>query len=235
VGGAIPQSQAQGTRVTAIASIFQFGPEVFFARVDTGITGPADLADRTVAVKGLAWQHELEELLALAGLTMDDIQPVEEGYDMTPFFEGEVEVWSGYLSDEVVRARQRGLELVTLPLYEYGIDTVAQRFVAGQDALAQDPDLAIRTLRASLRGWEWAVEHPSEAVDLMLEMFPELADQREFHLASFNAIIPLVRPPGVRIGAIDCEAWLANQVLAGIESTEGLCTTAILEAAWKEE
>jgi ABC-type nitrate/sulfonate/bicarbonate transport system substrate-binding protein len=235
VGDTIPGAQAEGTRVTAIASIFQFGPEAFFARTDTGITGPADLEGRTVVVKGPGWQRKLEELLAIAGLTMDDIQPVEGGYDMTLFFEGQVEVWSGYLSDEVVRARQQGLELVTLPVYEYGIDTVAQTFITGQDELAQDPDLATRTLRASLRGWEWAVEHPGEAVDQMIEMFPELADRREFHLASFDAIIPLVRPPGVRIGTIDCEAWLASETLAGMESTGTLCTTAILDAAWQGE
>lgn len=235
VGGAIPRTQAEGTAVIAIASIFQFGPETFFARVDSGIVTPADLAGRRVVVKSRGWERLLEALLAHEGLTLDDIEAAPGGFDMTPFFEGEVEVWAGYLNDEVIRARQHGLELVTLPLYEYGISTVAQTVITSQAALADDPDQAVRFLRASLRGWEWSVENPTRAVDIMLELLPELAADRDFHQVSFDAIIPLVRPPGTRIGAIDCAAWQSHELLAGLESTEGLCTTAILEAVWKEQ
>jgi len=217
------------------SSIFQFGPEAFFARADSGIVTPADLAGRRVVVKSPGWERLLEALLAREGLTLDDVDAAEGGFDMTPFFEGDVEVWGGYLNDEVVLARQQGLELVTLPLYEYGVTTIAQTVIVGQDALAENPDLAVRFLRASLRGWEWAVDNPTEAVDIMLEMFPELADERDFHLASFDAEIPLVRPPGARLGSIDCEVWLEHDLLVGLESTENLCTTEILEEAWKEE
>ena len=154
---------------------------------------------------------------------------------MTPFFEGGVEVWAGYLNNEVVRARQQGLELVTLPLYEYGIQTNALTLFASQEALAAHPDRAARFLRASLRGWEWAVENPTEAVDIMLDLFPEMAAERDFHLASFDASIPLIRPSGARIGTIDCAAWGEHELLADLESSEGLCTTTVLKAAWEGE
>jgi ABC-type nitrate/sulfonate/bicarbonate transport system substrate-binding protein len=126
------------------------------------------------------------------------------------------------------------LDLVILPLYEYGISTVAQTVVARQATLASDPDLAVRFLRASLRGWEWAVEHPTEAVDIMLALYPQMADERDFHLAAFDASIPLILPPGTRLGAIDCPAWRELDVLSNLPSTEGLCTTEVLEAAWTD-
>jgi len=229
------RAQGQGVPLTAIATILQLAPGAFFARADSGIVTPADLAGRTVAVKSPTWRDLLEMLLAHEGLTLADVEEVPGGFDMTPFFEGKVEVWAGYLNNEVVRARQQGLELVTLPLHEYGIETSAITIFSGQAALEADPDRAVRFLRASLRGWEWAVENPTEAVDIMLELCPEMAAERDFHLASFDASIPLIRPPGVRLGTIDCAAWVAHELLADLESTEGLCTTAILKAAWEGE
>jgi ABC-type nitrate/sulfonate/bicarbonate transport system substrate-binding protein len=44
VGSAIYRAQAEGTPVMVIAAIYQFGPDAFFARADSGIVTPADLA-----------------------------------------------------------------------------------------------------------------------------------------------------------------------------------------------
>jgi len=228
-------AQAQGVPVAAVATIYQFGPHAFFARADSGIVTPADLAGRRVVVKAPVWREFLESLLKRGGLTLADVEEVPGGFDMTPFVEGEVEVWAGYLNNEVVRARLQGLELVTLPVYEYGIRTNALTIYTSQAMLEANPGQAVRFLRASLRGWQWAVENPTEAVDTMLELFPDMAAERDFHLASFDASIPLIHPPGVRLGTIDCAYWVAHELLADLESTVGLCATTILEAAWEGE
>ncbi len=224
-------AQARGVPVTSIAAIFQFGPHAFFARADSGIVTPADLAGRRIVVKSPAWRELLRRLLQRGGLTLADVKEVPGGFDMTPFFEGDVEVWAGFLSNEIVRARQHGLDLVTLPVYEYGIRTTALTIYTSRKALETDSARAVRFLRASLRGWAWSLNHHSAAVDTMLALFPAMAAERDFHLASFDASIPLIIPGGTRLGTMNCQAWLTDDALAGLASTEGLCTTKILEAA----
>ena len=227
-------AQGEGVPVTAVAGLYQLGPSVVFARTDSGITTLADLAGRSVVVQSKAWQALLETLLAHGDLTLDDLEAVPGGFDMTPFLEGEVEVRTGYLNNKVVRARQQGVEVVTFPLDEYGIRTFVTAIFGSESLLSQNPDLATRFVRASLRGYEWAVENPSEAVDVMVEMFPEMAGEREFHLAAFDAAIPLIRVPGTRIGTIDCEYWRSHELLAGLDSEE-LCTNTILNTIWEGE
>ncbi len=237
VGGrAMEQAQANGVPVSTIASVFQYNPAALFARADSGIVTPADLAGRRVVIKSSNWRKFIETLLEHEGLTLADIEEVSGGFDMTPFLKGEVDVWAGYITDEVVRARHQGLELVTFPLYEYGIYTNALTLYVSRKALADNPDRAVRFLRASLRGWEWAVEHPAEAVDIMLQRFPEMTAERDFHLDSFIVSIPLIHPHGIRIGAIDCaKNWQAQELFSELESVEGLCTTSILDAVWEKE
>ncbi len=234
-GLSLVQAQGRGVPVTAIANFNKFGPGTFFARADSGIVTPADLRGRRVVVKNETWRALLEQFLAQADLSLADIEPVDGGFDMTPFFEGEVEVWAGFINDEVVRARQKGLDLVTFPLHEYGFRGVALTVYTNRKALADDPDRARRFLRASLRGWAWALENPTKAVDAMLALYPEMAAERDFYLASFNATIPLIRPPGTRLGAIDCKTWRAHTLLENIKATaEEICTTKIFESAVEE-
>lgn len=104
--------QAESISLTTIATVLQLSPTVVFARADAGIVTPADLAGRTIAVKNEGWQSLIEQLLDTVDLTIDDVIAVEAGFDMTPFYEGEIEVWAGFLTNEPIRARQQGLEAV---------------------------------------------------------------------------------------------------------------------------
>ena len=68
----------------------------------------------------------------------------------------------------------------------------------------------------------------------MFELHPEMKQEREYHLASFRASIPLLLPPGAELGAIDCDTWRGHELLAGLPSRESTCTTEIYEAARRE-
>ena len=146
---------------------------------------------------------------------------------MAPFLDGQVDVWAGYLTDEVVRVRQSGVEIVTFPLDEYGIGSVANTLFSSRGALESDMGKAVRFLWASIKGWEWAVANPEGAVGIMIERFPEMAAEHDFCLASFVAAILLIRLLDAEIGAIDCEKWVSRELLAGLDSKQGLCTDAL--------
>lgn len=230
--GGLPllNAQVQGAPIVVFSNVFKLGPEVFFARTETGIRTPRDLAGHRVVVKNAAWRTYLQGLLEHDGLTLADVEEVPGAFDMTPFFSGEVDVWAGFITNEVIRARREGLSLVTLPLSEYGINIPTLNIFTRKSLIVSDPDLVERFLRASLRGWLWAVEHPTQAVDILLEMLPELAAERDLALAAFDSSIPLIRPPGAELGAIDCWRWAENPLLHTTPDRESLCTTAIYEA-----
>lgn len=230
-GGDLLRAQGAGEPLVAMGSFIQFSPAAFFARADSGIVTPADFAGHSIVLKGSSWQRLLDIILDAGGLTEDDVEVVEGGYDMTPFLDGEVNIWAGFISDEVVLARMAGLEIVTFPLYDYGNRGSAVTIYTNQDHLDNQGDQVEGFVRASVRGWRWAVENPEKAVDVFLKLNPDLADERDFYIASMIAIIPLVIPPGTDIGHIDCELWRASKEFTNLESRDGLCTTEILKQA----
>jgi ABC-type nitrate/sulfonate/bicarbonate transport system substrate-binding protein len=230
-GGSLVDAQAEGLPLVAIANINKLNPAVLFARAESGIKTPADLAGHSIVIKNETWRSSIAKLLVQFDLTLDDVIQVPGGYDMQPFYDGKVDVWAGFIQDEPVRARLAGLEIVTMPYHEYGERTIALTVFTGRALLDSEPDLAERFTRASLRGWRWAVENPVAAIDLMLEARPELVAGREFHLASFRASIPLLLPPGAALGEIDCENWRDHVLRAAMQTREGVCTTRIYDAA----
>lgn len=230
-GGDLMRAQSAGEPLVAMGSFIQLGPVAFFARAGSGIVTPADFAEHSIVLKGSSWQRLLDIILDAGGLTEDDVEVIEGGFDMTPFLEGEVDIWAGFISDEVVRARMAGLEIVTFPLYDYGNRGGAVTIYTNQDHLDNQGGQVEGFVRASVRGWRWAMDNPEEAVDVFLELNPDLADERDFYIAATNAIIPLVIPRGTNIGTIDCEFWIAREELANLESRDKLCTTEILKQA----
>ncbi len=217
--------------ISIIAAIYQFSPSTLFAKADSGIITLEDLAGHTIVIKSEAGRTVAVEMLQEAGLTADDVTFVPGGFDMTPFYEGDVDVWKGYLTNEVIRARQQGFDIITWPFYEYGIQEYSNMIYTSQALLEGNPDKAVRFLRASLRGWEWAVENPEEAVEIMLEMFPEMAPDRDFHLQAFRASIPLISYQDVPIGSIECQA----AKFKGKALPPKFCTDEILRKVWSGE
>lgn len=230
-GPNLANAQAEGLALTEIGSIYKLNPGAFFSRKGLGIHSPADFKGRTVVVKGLGWQNILENILATANLTLDDVELIPGGFDMTPFYEGEVEIWAGFITEEVVRVRLQGIEVTTLPLFEYDIRGGSVNIYTSQTLLMNDQDLAVRFLRASLRGWQFAIENPSQSVTEMLALFPDLEDGFEYVLASFEASIPLIIPSGSKLGAVDCEEWTSNRLFEGLESTDKFCASDVYLSA----
>lgn len=225
------QAQLDGAPLTVFASFYQRDPAVFFARRSSGIQTPYDLRGRRIVEKNAIWRDDiLLPILQRVGLDLADVQLVPGGFDMSPFFRGEVEVWAGFVSNEVVRARRQGLALVTLPVQEYLPRINPNQLYTRRELLATQPALARAFLRASLRGWRWALEHPDAAVDMMLARFPQLAAERDFHLASFDSSVPVIHAPGLAMGAVDCDHWEGLAVRAGMQDPKGLCSREIFSA-----
>ena len=231
VGGSSLLFNHRDYPLTIVAALYQFSPATLFARAEAGIRTPAELAGHTVAIKSESWEAIIDDLLVFSGLSPDQITKVEAGFDMTPFYEGDVDVWAGWITNEVVRARLQGLDVITLPFYEYGIKISDNMVYSSRDLMDNDPDLAERFLRATLRGWEWAIVNPAAAVDIFVELFPDELADREFHLGSFEASIPLIIPGGTRPGSLDCRAPLLQEEMLD----EAFCNDEILQRIWDGE
>lgn len=200
---ALLRSREQGVSVVAIAVIYRIYPSVYFALTESGIRQPADFIGKRVIVNPN--DVVLPAMLARAGVSIEQIEPVEPTYDMSAFFSGEVDVWSGYLTNQALAAREAGYEINIIYSDDYGVSVYGDTLITTEALLESNPDLVVRFLRATLNGWRWAIENPALAAPLALEYDSGLDVQHQVNM--MLASVPLIHTGEGPIGWMEDAVW----------------------------
>jgi len=199
-------SVAAGRPTVAVMAAFQIPPLVIFSLSESGIARPADLAGTRVGVTTDYWREVLQETLKASGVKPSAVTAVEvEADDLRALYDGEVDAWLGYAHDEPIQAEVAGHEIRNIFPADYGIGGYEGLVLAAEQTIADEPAYVSAFVRASQRGWRYAVEHPEEAARILLEWAPD--GSLDFQQLSVEAVGPLVDTPQVPIGWIDDARW----------------------------
>jgi NitT/TauT family transport system substrate-binding protein len=205
-GAGLILARAQGLPVNAIATIYRRHPLVFMTLASSGITRPYDFPGHTIRtlVPGSS-DVAFRAMMTRLGLDPDSVEQVDVGFDLSPFLAGDLDIWPGFLNSEVLDARRQGYEVNLILPEDYGVHLYGYTLYTTDQLIEENPDLVLRFLRATLRGWQWAVENPEEAGPLALEYDPTLdaADQTVIMEAS----VPLIHTGEDHIGWMRAEVW----------------------------
>ncbi len=156
-----------GLPLVSIGLIGQRGQQAFVALADSGIRTLQDWRGKRIGYKGTP-PPELLALLDVAGLSEQDVELVNVGFDPRVLTEGLVDIYPVYTSNEPDTLKSWGYELTEWDPADYGVPTLGLAYVATDDRIKAEPDRLIRFMRAALRGITYAEEHPQEAVDIVL-------------------------------------------------------------------
>ena len=215
-------ARSEGKRVRAIAVVQRRSPLVFMTLKNSEITRPEQFAGKTIFVS----RGSRPALLAATrkvGLGPGQFKMVGEHShetDYTEFFNGEVDVWVGFLFDEAVEIEAAGYELNFIHPENYGVHNYATTIFATDRFIAENPDVVTRFLRATLqRGWKFAVQNPEAAGGLTAQY--DAGINRDHESAYLTAILPLINTGEDHIGWMKPEIWA--------EMTENLTRLGLLE------
>ncbi len=188
----------QGGPVISIAQIQQTNGLLLISHKSSGIEQPTDFVDRRVGVWLGAWEAQFNALIAKENLNVQDFELVPQGWSMDPFLEGELDVASAMIYNEyhvVLESGVRPEDLNIIDYADHGLDFPGDVLFTSRQMVEQHPDLCIRMLRASLRGWQYAIDHPEEAADIVLKYDKSGVQTREHQLSMMNEITELVSLP----------------------------------------
>lgn len=132
-----------------------------------------DLRGRRVGWPGLEIDLPiLGTMLEAAGLTHDDIQPVDVGFALTEaLLAGKADaVFGAFVNYEQVEAESRGAEVQFVSPTDYGVPDLYQLVVFTSDRLiAKQPSVVRGFVRAYARGLEATDHQPEESLGLYLK------------------------------------------------------------------
>jgi len=205
----VMMARAQGVPVVSVAAVIQHNTSGFAAPADRGIRTPKDFEGKTYG----GWGDPLEQailrtVMAKAGGdpeklrivnigTSDYFTAVTRDIDFAWIFYG----WTG------IEAELRGFPLDVVYLKDMApeLDWYTPVLIAGEKILSEEPDTAKAFLKAAARGYEYAVEHPEEAADILIRAEPDL--DADLVLASQKWLSAHYRADAPRWGEQKREVW----------------------------
>jgi ABC-type nitrate/sulfonate/bicarbonate transport system substrate-binding protein len=205
-------ARSKGVPVVALAVIYRRNPFVLFALEKSGIKTPADYVGKNVGVK-IGGNEELiyRAVLTKAKIDKSKLNEIPVKFDLAPLLSGAVDVWPGYLINEVLAAREKGFGVNVVSPSDYGIDLYADTLFTTEKMLRDKPEVVAKFVAATLKGWSAAIAAPEEAAKITVKHGSNLTHDHE--LAMMKASVPLLKPDSKPFGAMDAEGWSAAQDL----------------------
>jgi NitT/TauT family transport system substrate-binding protein len=201
-------ARSEGKPVRAIAIIDRRSPLVFGALTNSGITRPQDFVGKTIRVTPQVTPalHAMMERLGISG---DQYTEVSLPSEVAAFESGQAQVWGLYLNNFAITLQQTGHELNYIYPDDYGIHFYGDTLFTTDEMIAAQPDPVLRFLRATLKGWTWAIENANKTGALVQKYNPNVDPVLEN--AKMIATLPLVNTGEDHIG------WMKADVWAGME------------------
>lgn len=202
----------QGLDVVSVAAIVDSPLTSLISVSNAGIESAADLDGKTIATAGIPYQSDyLETILATAGLSPSDVDEVNVGFNLLPAVIGgrADAMLGGFRNVEGVDLSLRGLNPRVVPVDELGVPTYDELvLVANGSAVDEDPDRIRGFISALAEGTAYAVAHPQEASNFILDAGRGL--DPTLTRAEIDATLPLLEPePGRPYGFMDEAEWTA--------------------------
>lgn len=209
-GDEMLQAHSQNVPVVDVATIFRKYPAAVMVRKDSGIRSPADLRGKTIGTPGPYGETYFALLATLegAGLKIDDVKVKNIGFTQQAALTGrKVDAVTGYVNNDQV-----GFDAADVPVRSIGDSPplVAAGIGASQDALDKRSSDMKAFVRATLKGVQYTIDHPDEAVEISKKFVPGLrqAKNLETSKAVLKATIPLLRAGSApRLGYNDPQLW----------------------------
>lgn len=203
-------ARSQGIPVVALAVIYQESPVVAYTLKSSGIESVQDFRGKKVGYEFSGnVAMTIDNMISEGGLDPNkDIIREQIGYDASQLISGEVDVATGYLTNEPLYAEEQGYEVVYIKPSQYGIIDYADVLFTSQEIIDERPELVRGYVQATLAGWEKAFENKTEAINnVMIYLDDKNQSSRRHQTDMLEASEQLIRSRGIGIGQMTYVRW----------------------------
>jgi NitT/TauT family transport system substrate-binding protein len=178
-----------GAPIVNIAQPFKSSGMMLTCLKESGITSPADFADKTLGVWFYGNEYPFLSWMGKLGLKTDGspggVTVLKQGFNVDPLLQKQAACISTMTYNEYWQVIDAGIkpeDLVTFKYQDQGVATMEDGLYVLEDKL-KDPafdEKMVKFVRASMKGWKYAEENQDEAAMIVLDN-DETGAQTEAH------------------------------------------------------
>ena len=173
-------ARADDVPIVSIATVLQHNTSGFASAAALNVASPVDFEGLRYGSFGSPFEAPtLEVLMNCDGGNFSQLEIVNTGWSdpLALIAEEQIDVawifygWQGF------QAQQQGIGINVLMMEDYFNcvpDYYTPVVIASEDTIANEPEVVKAMMRALSRGYDFAIQNPSEAAELLLAAVPEL-------------------------------------------------------------
>jgi len=188
-------AKEKGLPLISIAQVLQSNGLVLIAKAKSGIKTPRDFIGKRLGIWFFGNEVQFFTLMNKLDIPLDQMNIDALKWSIKPFLDDEFDVVMAMIYNEYLRVLDSGYkekDINIIDFSKYGLNFPGQVIFTRVSTLENRPDLCERMVRASLRGWAWAMDHPEETVEIVLKYDETKSLKRDHQLRQMKAVIKLI-------------------------------------------
>ncbi|MDO3411314.1 ABC transporter substrate-binding protein [Saccharibacillus sp. CPCC 101409] len=205
----ITQARAQNVPLVSIAAVIQHNTSGFAAPADRNIESPKDFEGKRYG----GWGSPVEEavmksIMDREGADVGKVEFINMGdADFFTAVKRDIDfawifyAWTGIEAE----LRNEPIDMLYVKDYSDSLDYYTPVIATNEKQIADDPELVKAFMKATAEGYEYAIDHPEEAADILIKAVPDL--DPELVKASQKWLSPKYQDDAAQWGWQKPEVW----------------------------
>jgi len=211
--------RSRGRAVKALGAIFQHSPLALLVKKNAGLKDIADLRGKRIMLQKGYQNASIVAALKEAGIPEKDFIRQDISYDIQDLIIGKTDAFAAYATDQPHQLKLLGVPYRIFYPKDHGVDFYGDIVIASDDEIRNHPQRVRAFMQATERGWNDALEHIDEAIDLILLKYNTQHLSREQLLFEARQSVKLIMQNVVNIGYMNRYRW---QRIAQVYTEQGL-------------
>lgn len=196
----------EGKDVVLLASIFQHSPLVFISKTPPLLHDPHDLIGKRVLMSMASQDVELRAMLLKQGISLDKISLIDRFATPEDYFNNNIDVIAAYTTNQPFYLEQDQKPYSVIYPSTYGIDFYGDTLFTSRALAVSYPEKVRKFLRASIKGWIYALEHTDELIEIIINKYGSLKTREHLKFEA-DAIKKLIQPDLIKVGHTNPARW----------------------------
>ncbi len=206
--GSLLLARVQGIPVVAVATFYQKHPGGVMALQSSGIRSVKDFVGKSVGFQeGGPWMLT-KAMMKANGVDPASVKPVAVQYDISPLLQKKVDLFTVFATNEPILAQQQGSPVIVFLPADLGVPTASDALFTTETYLKEHPDVVRKMVQAMRQGWEYALTHKEEAIDILAKYGEQI--DKKLELLKLQAEEPFIITADTKthgIGYMTAQRW----------------------------
>ena len=205
---------AKGAPITAIAAIIENNTSGIITNKNLNINSPKDLEGHRYGTWDIPIEKEMLSFIMQkdgGDLSKVELVPNTDDNSITPISNGVFDAAPVYYAWDKVMADNLGIGTNFFYYRDYApeLNFYSPVIIANNDYLKENKDEVKKILKAIKKGYQYAIENPKEAAEILIKYAPELENKKEMVVASQEYLAGQYVTDKEKWGYIDPIRWNA--------------------------